>query len=536
MTSFDSVSRQVLAEFLQTAVVIDDAAYNPKSEKEPAPGLKSPSRVQAKTGDTAEGVAKIQSAHSLDTRLLVDTFASKGLVCAVIAPRKEEPIAARLGPVAERCDIVIIDWQIFDDDGERTRTLIEELCNRDNGSRLRLLCVYSGEVDLEKISDQLTQKIEGLTLHNDDKYFLRKDHVIVTILGKSAVPADRIADTLLDRFSVFTKGLLANAVLAALTGIRRNVHRVIRHFDADLDQAYLSHRIMSNPVDSVESEILSLIAAELESVVHQCDVSSYINNTAIAEWIDTRSGNRIQYDTLKCKDGEGPALLKQLIEEGADDTREGISPEFKKVCKLVLADKGFVGDSKLTALLGSDDSKNADRRFAMLSTLETRYENLPPQLTLGTVIHDGSQYLLCLMPRCDSARVPSEGRDFLFVKLMKNPASVDLIVEDNDDYVDLGVSRHPYDTVIYRFTPGTADKPITSRKGKYDTWEFVEHTNDKSVRLLRWVAELKPQIAQAFVNEYATQVCRVGATKSQWLHRLKKKEENAQKKKKTNKA
>jgi hypothetical protein len=270
----------------------------------------------------------------------------------------------------------------------------------------------------------------------------------------------------------------------------------------------------------VEGEILSFIAGELESVIHQSKASSCLDNLSIDMWISER---KIHYDKLQCGKNEGPYLLKQLLEDGADETRKGISPALKTVCKRILKNN-FIVNSELTALLGSDDSKTADRRFAMLSILETRYEDIAPKLTLGTVIHDASEYLLCLMPRCDSVRVPAEGRNFLFVRLVKAPPSVDLIVEDDDKVVDLGVSRHPYDTVIYRLIPGAADKPVTARKGRYGTWEFAEQLSDGSVRRLRWVADLKPQIAQAIANEYASQVCRVGAAKSQWLHRLGKKE------------
>lgn len=518
MTSFDAVSRQVLAEFLQTAVVIDDQAYGSKSVQEPAPGLQSPSRVQEKADDASENAARTQSAHSLDTPLLVDTFARQGLVCAVIAPQKEEPIAQRLGPVADRCDIVIIDWQIFDDDGERTRALIKDLCERDHGDRLRLLCVYSGEKDLENISDQLTQQIEGLTHHNDDKFLLRKDHVIVTILGKSVVPVDRIAGVLVDRFSIFTKGLLSNTVLAALTGIRRNVHRIVQKFDAKLDPAYISHRIMSVPIDTVESEILSLIGAELESVIHQSKASLYIDSNAIEKWIDSDAAQHIIYAQFPDEKSGKQKTLNKLISFGSDKHIEDASSQFIQLCnKIVKSDT--VKESRLTEWLGGEDSKNLDRRFAMLSTIETHYEDYIPQLTLGTIVHDEEQYLLCLMPRCDSARVPIKGRDFLFAKLTACPPTFDLIVEDNEKLVDLDVSMHPYDTVIYCFTPSEDKKPVTARKEK-GTWLFDRIPQYGPVR---WVAELKPQIAQAFANEYASQVCRVGVSKSQWLHRLKNK-------------
>ncbi len=529
MSEFDTASRNVLAGFLRTAVVIDDAAYPPKSGTlaceaqgvtSPPAEVRMPGRADVSKAPEPEPPARAQSGHELDTRLMVDSFAEMGLVCAVIAPRKDEDVTARLGNVAEHCDIVIIDWQMFNDDGERTLALIEALCKRDCGERLRLVCVYSGEPEMAKISERLRGVTELKAVGGDD-LLLRKDHIIVTILQKSAVPQDKIAGELVDRFSGFTKGLLSNAVLAALAGIRRNVHRVVGKFGAELDPAYITHRIMSVPVETVEGEILSLIASELESMVHQSDAASCIDNEAIVSWMGSDAGQRIKYDDLPCKNADGPELLKELIKYGADGKREGVTKKFKDAC--VWVSDNSAKKSRLTGLLVGGDGKRADRRFAMLSTLETRYEKYVRQLTLGTIVHDGTQYLLCLMPRCDSARVPTNGRNFLFIRLAEGSSEVDLIVEDGSESVNLGISRHPYDTVIYRFASDVDKKPVSARKEE-DDWRFGCTIPDGSVGSVRWVAELKPQIAQAFANEYAAQVSRVGVKKSQWLHGLGKKE------------
>lgn len=518
MISFDTASRRVLSEFLQTAVVIDDAAYGAGKVEKQVTKVEMPGRGPRKTDSIAEPPARTQSAHSLNTQLLVETFANEGLVCAVIAPQKRETIAEHLGRMVERCDIVIIDWQMFDDNGMRTRALIEDLCKRDSGDRLRLVCVYSGEKDLKQIFNSINEEIDGLSHQDKRKLLLRKDHLIVTVLGKQDVPEDKIVKTLLKRFSKFTKGLLSNAVLAALAGLRHNVHRIVKKFDSELDPAYISHRIMSNPVDTVESEILSIIASELESIVHQSSASDYVDSNAIKRFVHNLGDNKIKYKMLACEEEEAPGFLKQLIEEGYDGKREDISDAFKKVCKGIMK-KEFIKGSGLTALLGSDDAKSADRRFAVLSTLETRYGDIAPRLTLGTIIGDDDQYYLCLMPRCDSVRVPKEGRDFLFIRLTRDPTKVDLIVWDNGELVDLGVSKHPYHTVVSQFIPKPGDNLVRARKNR-GKWLFARKKQDGSVGTVRWVADMKPQVAQAFANAYASQVSRVGVAKSQWLHQL----------------
>ena len=226
-------------------------------------------------------------------------------------------MAKRLGPVAERCDIVIIDWQLFDDDGERTLALIKALCERDDGDRLRLMCVYSGEPEMAKISEKLREAINLETVDGNN-CLLRRNHIIVTVLAKKAVPEDKIVDELIECFSSFTKGLLSNAVLAAMAGIRRSAHRVIKKFDADLDRPYISHRIMSVPVDNVEGEILSLIASELESIIHQSKAGAYIDSSAIKKWMDSDTGQGINKGELPCKEEDVVSILVKMIENGAD--------------------------------------------------------------------------------------------------------------------------------------------------------------------------------------------------------------------------
>ena len=80
MIDFDSASRDILSEFLQTAIVIDDAAYPFGEKAKSVTELRTPGRVQAKADVEPEPPAKSQSAHSVDTSLLVDSFARKGLV------------------------------------------------------------------------------------------------------------------------------------------------------------------------------------------------------------------------------------------------------------------------------------------------------------------------------------------------------------------------------------------------------------------------------------------------------------------------
>jgi hypothetical protein len=250
--------------------------------------------------------------------------------------------------------------------------------------------------------------------------------------------------------------------------------------------------------------------------MHQTSAKSYINSNAICDWMDSDAGTKIDYSFLSVKKENAPSLLKELIRNGACTNNK--SPQVKAAIATIQK-SDYVKKSLLTKQLGSNSPQKNDRRFAILSTLETRYADYIPQLTLGTIIKDGSNFLLCLLPSCDCARVPKDGRNFLFIELIEATNGIDLIVQDGDSEIDLAVSSHPYDTKIYRFAPNEDGTPVVAQKKGND---FLFEHEDKD-KVIRWVAELKPQIAQAFANEYAARVSRVGVSKSQWLHALGKK-------------
>lgn len=380
-----------------------------------------------------------------------------------------------------------------------------------------MICVYSGVIEFGTISENLCGNIAGLTPHNGNKFLLRKNNVIVSIIGKQEVLEDKLVDKLLDDFSLFTKGLLSNAVLAALAGIRRNAHHIIRKFDNELDQAYISHRIMSDPIETVENDLIAIITSELESIVHQSKSAHCIGSESIGRWIDSRPKNYFDYNKLSCNKESGPTVLKMLVEKGVGSKGQDVPRNFDTACYTIQKSE-FIKTSKLTALLGDKESEKSDREFAILSTLTTRYENHPPRLTLGTIIHTSGQYLLCLTPRCDSARVPIEGRAFLFVRLTENASIDKLTIKDNGRFVDLGIHKYPDDTSIHYFVPNSAKKPIFAQFTGHYGWFFTAILSGIKCKM-RWIAELKPQVAQSYANNYAAHVARVGVTKSKWLEK-----------------
>ena len=76
-----------------------------------------------------------------------------GLICSVLRPKQDEDLKERVRKAAERADIVCLDWEIYNDDGETAKALISEIVRSDaeRYGRLRLIAIYTGDRNRQKI-------------------------------------------------------------------------------------------------------------------------------------------------------------------------------------------------------------------------------------------------------------------------------------------------------------------------------------------------------------------------------------------------
>src|SRR5688572_22861846 len=177
--TFREYSEEIVSGFLQTIMVVDDLAYFEEADPIPAPKVviapgapsfrekesperhaeQSPNDQQHSTvinGDLPETEVVTDKAHKLNAKKLIDDFASKGMVCAVIRPRDAEVelLHRKVYPLAENCDIVVFDWVLYGaTDGAKVKELITEITRRssDKIKRLRLIVVYTGQEELAAI-------------------------------------------------------------------------------------------------------------------------------------------------------------------------------------------------------------------------------------------------------------------------------------------------------------------------------------------------------------------------------------------------
>ena len=160
--NFDERCREIARRFLVSAVVVDDEPSYPDTK--PAKNLQKPGRGDQPVAGQPVAKKPGRRRHSLDAGAITESFSKVGLICGVVKPAGGGDGDVDVAAV-ERADLVVIDWKL-EDNGERALKLINSILDGDQGQRLRLIAVYTGESDIVWIGEQINKN-----LHNNGYRF-----------------------------------------------------------------------------------------------------------------------------------------------------------------------------------------------------------------------------------------------------------------------------------------------------------------------------------------------------------------------------
>lgn len=554
MSEFRKRCKEVARRFLQTVVIVDDEAY---TEPAQSPGvLKTPTRhtvgsrpsttasesPTSAAGEMEEKAAKKvepdDGSHSLATRTLVESFSRQGLICAVVAPRPDtDPSDIDIvAPSVKRTDIVILDWRLNGDKGQRTLSILESILKGDAGERLRLIAIYTGEQGISEIGQIIVErcaesewKFEG-DEHNVE---LSYRHCRIVIYSKSVLPVESglpnrtlsesdLPDALIEDFSAMAQGLLPNIALMSLAAIRENVHKVLDRFDAKLDPALLTHRACLPVPDDSQQHMVSQLASELHAIMDDAVATDEpAGMDAIKEWLDFSLGADKEVDF-----GErGKASRDQaiaLLEKGLDKTEDLDISRTKRKTVFRFLTRGFSNNE--------NPDHQLDHQLAWMFNFRIVFNAPSPILQLGTVLQKPSDanagdanasdangsYFLCMRPRCDSVRLKKKTA-FLLLPLLTEPKpnSVQLVLRrDRDTYQRVSVCMETSQWLLVNFVPDENSGSVVA-KGSYPCFYFIDEKCDR----FRWLGELKAEFAQRVAQDFAAGLSRVPINNSEWLRR-----------------
>lgn len=547
-------SEYAAEKFLQTAVFVDDKIYDREGRSVTEPkNITSPSKRKPATRTAANENQTIpkpildnqadddqSDEYSLDN--IVNSFAKKQIICSLYQPRKTAKVSSK-SDIFKLClaaDIVILDWDIYGNIGDKITELIDGLIRQatlDVPEQLRLILVYTQQKNLFNVADQLYKNVspdvrnelepvageEGLVFHTTNSR--------VSVLGKtgtarSGVSPDRIveekelANVAVKEFAKLASGLLHGATLLGLAEIRKNSRKILSKFNAKLDPGFLMHRAMCLPEDNASSHIVPLLVSEIESVLEDALSESLseplISKPLIKDWCKNiwKPGNHLlnEYNQDMRLIGESFCL-------------EGYGQVKKQIKNALKANNQSIIEKAAEILLPEKNDKS-NHLFSRLMASRTFYGNDKPKiLSLGSIVYcrQDEKYLLCIQPVCDNVRL-EEYRAFVFVELQyadsfTKGGTSHIVVKDGHEFVELLYQPKSYHCRVATFAPNLKTKRVQSKRLRDGKIGFYDRSRR---RHYHWIDQLKTPHAQRAVEKLARDLSRVGLTESEWSRLLAK--------------
>ncbi|WP_423920947.1 response regulator receiver domain [Candidatus Poriferisodalis sp.] len=527
-------SKEVAKAFLQSVVLLDDKVEMSASSTLPAPPTSPQSLVPPEfPGDIAPSAGR--SRETFEVRLnagqVIDAFARIGAVCAVLTTGTDDSYQDRVYSTAMRADIVILDWKLEESTGDSALEIIHRILEADSDTpRLRLVAIYTGEPGIARIADRIEDLLHEICdqdVHMADRCHMATKSLRVVILAKpdtlndqtralgaEEVSEDGLADKLLDEFSRLTTGLLPNVAVAGAAAIRDNAHKMLAQFSQDLDAAYLGHRMLLPHPPESEDQLVRALGAEILSILEEAKPGAHADADAIDMWLDEADSELLASPFTFDGNLDARENWRVLLRQGIDADSSRLPKGGKS--KLVPSSTEVFTIDQATAEL-------SNRRFAALLNLKTRYVEHAPCLAIGTLVRiegeNPHQYLLCLLPKCDSVRLDSPTR-VPFAPLQphsnrKGQKTLRVVLQlDTDTWVHLELASRLSELEVAVFQPGT--NPPGEIVAQHDASGRYIFEDENSRRYI-WMAALKDEHAFGIATEVAAALARPGPDDAEWL-------------------
>lgn len=509
--TFAEHCRELAQRFVQTAIIVDDEAF--VTPHDTVDKVVTPGRQQSTATDTGDAAAQ-SGRHGLNTRAIIEGFAALGVICSAIRPTEPAMSAIR------QADIVVLDWRLKIGEPEFALNLLARILTEEpDRNALRLLTVYTGEAELDRIQDAIVAMLEeaGLEPEVSEAGTVTYGHGRVVLYAKPSVnlplafrgreiDEDKLPQRLVDDFSGLTAGLLPGIALVSLTAVREYAHTVLDRFRAELDPAYLAHRACLPDPDDAERQMVNHVAEELRGLMDYAVADQQpAGRQPITQWITERAGeppHDFQF-------GDRSLPAEQTVSLATDGLKRSSLPEGRF--------------RSLSSGFNRGDAEQLDERLAWIFTSRTVFNAPPPRLWLGTIVrrrqttpasHDS--LLICLRPRCDSVRLKGK-TSFAFLPLGEPKRDqMQLIVRLGNSYERRGIAVDASGWRIHEFKPDDGGDAVVARRGS-SAGGFV--FTDVDDREYEWLGELKGEFAHRMARTFADTLSRVAVDDSEWLRK-----------------
>lgn len=512
--------------------------------------------------------------HTVNIKELSDGFMQHGLMCSVIRPSQTDKDFVNKSIAAlKKADIIILDWNInIDGKGsdQTVQDLITKIVEDDEDHKqkaMRYIAIYSGEDSLDEKLITIKALLDPL-LHMEGEfkntYQLYYHHLQINIYAKKSqrtqsnvgivISENALVDKILNDFTELIYGLVPNMALQSLADIRNNTHRLLANFTRDLDSAYLAHRAMLPEPKDAELLMIDILISEIQSILEDSEkVFEVLGGTGIKKWVDNiltdeqlkslffdpeeishnkesgqkalRNDYAVPYSINLKVEGELLAKVNEIFETEKINLREYVCEIFEKnICTSSKESLKHIRSTptKISKYFSKDPSKcdESDTKFAILSTIKTRYSNPTPYMTQGTIFKDESEnFYVCIVPRCDAARVDKDKWSFPCLPLSPDVSKFDVVIEHNMSFKKFKIVDDTFNlcNLIFKKTEEISNNNIPLKAKKDVSGQYFFETTDSKKYF--WVSNLKSEKAQNIANAFAMKLSRVGFNESEYLRR-----------------
>ncbi len=506
---FVTISREIADKFIRDIVFIDEQAYEKSSDKTP----------------------NVHN-HEFNAREVSDSFLKKGKICAIYAPQSDKDISESVASLL-KADVVVLDWDLdlkdtsgfdpmADDESEKrgryTKPLIKKLVDDAGKEKVKLIIIYTGETDIERITKEIHQYIQNsdyvinnnnLSVQNTNLKIIvraKEDTKVVEYHRDKIIGYNELPGLITNEFTELTIGILPNYALSAITAIRDNTSNILGVFSKDIDPAFLGHYISISDCNDAISMLSEIFGSAITDLIDS-------NNFDIKTWIDTWLTQNFK-EPFKAKIGKKEV---EICESNLRDIVNSEESKFSDKLKTIHGISGKEDELKKDATkLFIEHSDMPNYKLAKLIQHSNLFSpSKAPRLTTGTIVkykrENNWKFLLCIQQRCDSVRIPKEGRTFLFLPLTQNIKGTAVVVGEMKHMI---IEKESHSIELHEFIPeNDKELSITAKQYKRIGYAF----KDKTGKYYIWVAELKEMFAQNIVTTYASQLSRVGIDDSEWI-------------------
>lgn len=549
MTSLEAFTHKAARRYLQNVVFVDDDIYS-KASGQPVeitsslPSYKSPFAKAVSSATISSAADSAEEKIPYHPKQLVGSFAEEGMVCALYEPSEnfKTDKNSEIFKLCERADVVIFDWDLYNEDGANILPLIANLVDSSQSSvphHVRLCAIYTTKPELDRVANSIFEHLRNAGLKVDpvkESLTLIAGATRIIVLGKPKVPnrtpenkalevaEDKLAGRVIDEFAKMHNGLLPSYALHGMSAVRRNSKKILDNFHGDMDGAFLLHRALVLKSEDAFDQLPELLAEEVLAVIldDQIDRTTKIEIAKASANTLTLDVKNLDWQIKNGRQARRPGELARMFLAGGESA---IKSEHKWSEDPEIQIKTL---QTLHSAMGCVES-NAEKKLAALFSIRTRYKSQPPTLGFGTIVRQIPQsaedsapisYAICLMPICDSIRLKSgpTQTSFPFWTLKtaeKNQDGRGIVLETPDhSYVELMASGKPRDRLWLEKFTADEQKIVTASTENESYW--FQGTDSK----LEWVAQLKPSHAQRIAHDIGQKFSRVGVAEAEWLRLL----------------